>query len=118
MTLSIFILLICLLLSMFFSGVETAITVKEIADLVCERLGLSNVRYRYTGGNVGWKGDVPKFQYDLTKIHATGWTASHTSDEAVEETVKYIKGILKRKMRITIMKNITTNLVLVLSAVY
>ena len=50
-----------------------------------------NVKYNYTGGNIGWKGDVPKFQYDLTKIHNMGWKAKHTSDESVRDTVKFIK---------------------------
>ncbi len=72
-------------------GVETATSVTRIADIVCEELGYKNVKYNYTGGNVGWKGDVPKFQYDLTKIHEAGWTASHTSDEAVRETVRSLK---------------------------
>ncbi|MBQ6840664.1 MAG: NAD-dependent epimerase/dehydratase family protein [Bacilli bacterium] len=73
------------------AGVESATSVTTIADIVCEVLGYEDVEYKYTGGNVGWKGDVPKFQYDLTKIHNAGWTASHTSDESVRETVKYIK---------------------------
>ena len=77
--------------SIYNVGVETATSVTRIADIVCEVLGYENVKYNYTGGNVGWKGDVPKFQYDLTKIHNAGWHASHTSDEAVKETVKYIK---------------------------
>ena len=34
---------------------------------------------------------VPKFQFDLTKIHNIGWKASYSSDDAVRETVKYIK---------------------------
>ncbi len=72
-------------------GVETATSVTRIADIVCEELGYKNVTYKYTGGNVGWKGDVPKFQYDLTKIHRVGWKAKHTSDEAVRETVKSLK---------------------------
>lgn len=72
-------------------GVESATSVTKIADIVCEELGYQNVKYNYTGGNVGWKGDVPKFQYDLTKIHNFGWMAKHTSDEAVRETVKNIK---------------------------
>lgn len=73
------------------AGVETATSVTKIADIVCEVLGYTDVEYKYTGGSVGWKGDVPKFQYNLTKIHNAGWTASHTSDESVKETVKYIK---------------------------
>ncbi len=67
----------------FNAGVETATTVTRIADIVCEEMGLSGVSYNYTGGAVGWKGDVAKFQYDLSKIHAFGWRARHSSDEAV-----------------------------------
>lgn len=71
-------------------GVEGSTSVTKIADIVCNELGLENVEYEYTGGNVGWKGDVPKFQYDLTKIHNQGWEAKHTSDESVKETVKHL----------------------------
>ena len=71
-------------------GVEDATTVKEIADLVCERMGLSDVQYKYTGGNVGWKGDVPSFQYDLSKIHETGWKPAHTSNNSVRDTLKNV----------------------------
>ena len=73
------------------AGVETATSVTTIADIVCEELGYENVKYNYTGGNIGWKGDVPKFQYNLTKIHNMGWKAKHTSDESVRDTVKFIK---------------------------
>lgn len=72
-------------------GVEDRVSVTRIADIVCDELGYKNVKYNYTGGNIGWKGDVPKFQYDLTKIHSTGWKAKHTSDKAVRETVKSLK---------------------------
>lgn len=72
-------------------GVDSATSVTTIANIVCKELGYENVKYNYTGGNVGWKGDVPKFQYDLTKIHNKGWNAKHTSDEAVRETVKALR---------------------------
>lgn len=71
-------------------GVEGATTVTRIADIICEKMGLKNVKYNYTGGNVGWKGDVPKFQYDLSKIHATGWKARYNSDETVAKTVEEV----------------------------
>lgn len=71
-------------------GVMTHTTVNKIADIVCEEMGLHNVEYKYTGGNVGWKGDVSEFSYDLSKIHATGWKEQMTSDEAIRKTVKYI----------------------------
>lgn len=63
-------------------------TVTNIAKIVVEVLGLSDVKFKYTGGDRGWKGDVPRFTYDISKVLATGWKPKHTSDEAVKQTVK------------------------------
>lgn len=73
-------------------GVDGCTSVTQIADILCEEMELKNVKYFYTGGKVGWKGDVPKFQYCLDKIHSTGWRARYTSNEAVRMTVKYELG--------------------------
>jgi UDP-glucose 4-epimerase len=69
-------------------GVDSASSVTRIADILCEELNLKEVSYEYTGGKGGWKGDVPRFEYCLDKIHAAGWTAEHTSDEAVRLTIQ------------------------------
>lgn len=69
-------------------GVEGTTSVKQIADIVCEEMGLSDVVYDYTGGEGGWKGDVPSFLYNTDKIKAAGWSAKYTSDEAVRMTVR------------------------------
>lgn len=69
-------------------GVSGATSVKKIADIICEELGLKNVKYEFAGGESGWKGDVPQFQYCLDKIHKMGWKARYTSDEAVRKTVR------------------------------
>jgi len=71
-------------------GVEGSTSVKEIADFVCEAMGLEDVTYHFTGGNRGWKGDVPAFQYDLSKIHAAGWKAAHNSNESVKATLRSV----------------------------
>lgn len=71
-------------------GVETQTSVTKIADIVCEKMKLTGILYHYTGGRGGWKGDVPKFQYNLKKIHDAGWSAKYTSDEAVELTVEAV----------------------------
>ena len=63
-------------------------TVTRIAEIVVEELGLSNVAFKYTGGDRGWKGDVPRFSYNISKVLSTGWSPTHTSDEAVRQTVK------------------------------
>ncbi len=69
-------------------GVEGATSVTQIADIICEEMGLQGVNYQYTGGEGGWKGDVPKFKYCIDKIHNAGWKAKYSSDEAVRLSVK------------------------------
>lgn len=69
-------------------GVEGETSVTGIADIICQELGLTDVRYEYTGGEGGWKGDVPRFRYCVDKIHGAGWKAQYTSDEAVRKTVR------------------------------
>ena len=63
-------------------------TVTRIAEIVVEELNLKNVKFNYTGGDRGWKGDVPRFSYDISKVLSTGWSPKYTSEEAVRQTVK------------------------------
>jgi len=66
------------------------ITVAEIADLAVKVSGLSpqDVKYEFTGGDRGWKGDVPIVRFDCSKISALGWKARRTSAEAVTDAMK------------------------------
>ena len=66
------------------------ITVKEIADIAVEESGLAlgAVQYEFTGGERGWKGDVPIVRFDVRKIKSTGWQAQRTSVEAVRDSVR------------------------------
>ena len=66
------------------------ITVSEIADLVVDEMRLSReqVEYEFTGGDRGWKGDVPVVRFDLTKIHALGWEARWPSREAMRRAIQ------------------------------
>jgi UDP-glucose 4-epimerase len=66
----------------------TTTTVTRIAEMVIEEIGLKNVSFNYTGGIRGWKGDVPRFQLDATKINKLGWKATLTSDEAVRKAIR------------------------------
>jgi len=73
-------------------GVEDAITVTEIATAVINGLGLEGVTLKYTGGDRGWKGDVPKVRFDLSKIKAAGYELKSNSHEAVRKTVEKAAG--------------------------
>ena len=70
-------------------GVEGQTNVTKIAEIIVEAMGLDKVSFEYTGGEGGWKGDVPVFQYNLDKVHAAGWHASCNSDESVRKTVEW-----------------------------
>ena len=43
-------------------------TVNNIAKIIIKELNLNNVQITYSGGKIGWKGDIPKFEYDTTKL--------------------------------------------------
>jgi len=67
---------------------EDFLTVNEIAKIVIEEMGLKNVKLKYTGGKVGWKGDVPKVRLDISSIKKIGWRPKFNSKEAVRQAVR------------------------------
>lgn len=72
-------------------GSEDQADVKQIADIVCEEMGLAGVKYSYTGGvdgGRGWKGDVKVMLLSIEKLRRLGWRPKFSSCEAVKKTVK------------------------------
>jgi UDP-glucose 4-epimerase len=60
------------------------ITVKEIADLAVEVLKLSEPpAYEFTGGDRGWKGDVPVVRLNTDRIQTLGWRRKHNTKTAL-----------------------------------
>ncbi|MDD1686607.1 NAD-dependent epimerase/dehydratase family protein [Methanoregula sp.] len=64
-------------------GSEDWIDVVAIADIVTEAMGLKKVTYRFTGGELGWVGDVPKMQLSIGKLKGLGWNPERGSRESV-----------------------------------
>lgn len=75
--------------AMFNVATDDYITVSEIADLAIKVSGLTpgETKYEFTGGDRGWKGDVPVVRFDCTKIKALGWKAQRSSGEAVRDAM-------------------------------
>jgi len=73
-------------------GSEDWIDVKTIADIVAGEMRCSGARYRFTGGERGWVGDVPRMQLSLSRIKALGWRPQRGSEESVRMAVKAILG--------------------------
>jgi UDP-glucose 4-epimerase len=61
------------------------ITVRDIADLAVEAVGLppGSVAFEFTGGDRGWKGDVPVVRLNTDRIRSLGWTCAHSSRAAL-----------------------------------
>jgi len=64
------------------------ITVNEIADIVAMEMAFKNVNKKYTGGQRGWKGDVPVVRFDLTKVKKLGWKVNYSSKQAIQKSIK------------------------------
>jgi UDP-glucose 4-epimerase len=65
------------------------ITVSEIAGLAAGCLGLrpEDVHHDYTGGDRGWKGDVPVIRLSIRKIGSLGWRPTRTAAQALREAM-------------------------------
>lgn len=69
------------------------VTVRQIADLAVAIAGLEpgEVRYDFTGGDRGWKGDVPVVRFDCSKLKALGWINRRSSAEALTDAMKAMR---------------------------
>jgi UDP-glucose 4-epimerase len=69
------------------------VTVRQIADLAVAIAGLrpNEVRYDFTGGDRGWKGDVPIVRFDCSKIKALGWRNRRSSAEALGDAMESMR---------------------------
>lgn len=74
--------------SCFNIGSEDWIDVTSIAHIVTEEMGLSGVSFRYTGGDRGWVGDVPRMLLSVEKLKALGWIPETTSEASVREAAR------------------------------
>jgi UDP-glucose 4-epimerase len=66
------------------------INVTNLADIVCEEMGLRKVSYRYAGGIRGWLGDSPFVHLDISKISQAGFRPLISIEEGIRRTVRYL----------------------------
>ena len=64
----------------------------EIAELAVEVVGLDpgTTEFEYTGGDRGWKGDVPVVRLDSRRIRALGWSNQRSSMDALRASLESI----------------------------
>jgi UDP-glucose 4-epimerase len=64
------------------------ITVTDIAELALEVLGLRDTVFHFTGGDRGWKGDVPVVRINTDRIRALGWANEMSSRQALDASMR------------------------------
>jgi UDP-glucose 4-epimerase len=65
------------------------ITVNQIADLAVEVVGLDEPPvFEHSGGDRGWKGDVPIVRLNTDRIVALGWSCQMNTKEALRASLK------------------------------
>lgn len=65
------------------------VTVTEIAELAMQVLELppGSTHFAFTGGDRGWKGDVPIVRINTDKIRSLGWRNARTGLEALRDSM-------------------------------
>jgi len=72
-------------------GSADQITVRKIAEIVAEEMGLQDAKFIFTGGvdgGRGWLGDVKIMHLSVDKLLKTGWKPKYNSEQAVRLAVR------------------------------
>jgi UDP-glucose 4-epimerase len=85
-------------INIFNIGSEDRIDVTSIARIVAAGMGLDGVHMEYTGGERGWKGDVPFMGLSIEKMKSLGWHPKYMSEESVRLSVKALLDEMKVNM--------------------
>jgi UDP-glucose 4-epimerase len=67
---------------------DDSLTVKQIALLVLEEMGLRNVDIQYGTSDRGWAGDVPRIRFTAGKMRRHDWAPRRNSAEAMRAAIR------------------------------
>jgi len=75
-------------LNYFNLGPPDTTAVRKLAEFLIAEIGLEGVQLRYTGGERGWPGDVPRSSFKVDKMARLGWKTHYGSDEAAHLAIR------------------------------
>jgi UDP-glucose 4-epimerase len=75
-------------LNYFNLGPSDTTQVRKLAEVLITEIGLKGVQLRYTGGERGWPGDVPRSFFKVDKMAGLGWKTRYGSDEAARLAIR------------------------------
>jgi UDP-glucose 4-epimerase len=75
--------------NVFNLAIEDDTIVDEVADIVINKMGFTNVKRRYSGSPRGWIGDNPVVHLSINKIKALGWVPRFSANKAIKMTTQW-----------------------------
>jgi len=75
-------------------GSSESHTVNKIAEVMCKVMKL-NPKIEYTGGKIGWIGDVHEFLLDTEKIRKLGWKENVSFEDGIKKYMGWLDKNLK-----------------------
>ncbi len=69
---------------------DESLKVSRIAEMICEMLGLPDVRIEFTGSKRGWAGDVVIMNLDITLLKSLGWKQNVTIEDGVQMYIDWL----------------------------
>ena len=79
-------------INLFNISSNSFVKVNEIAEIVINQLGFSDVQIHHTNGKVGWPGDVPIVRLGNKKLKDLGWEPKFNSRDAIRKTAEFLSG--------------------------
>lgn len=80
-------------------GSDYQITVNNIAKIVADEMNLGKIIFSYSSSGKdpqpGWKGDVPSFLLDASKIKKLGWKQKINTEDGIR---KYVRWMIDNKL--------------------
>ena len=76
--------------NLFNLGHTEIIDVNNLANIICNKMNLKDVKFLYSGGERGWKGDSPLVHLDVSKAKKYGWNPKVDIKTAICNTVDYL----------------------------
>ena len=66
------------------------ITVREIAEMAVTAVGLdpTGTEFEFTGGDRGWKGDIPVVRLNTDRVRRLGWINAMSAAEAMRASLE------------------------------
>lgn len=78
--------------NIFNLGTDEEMSVKEIGDIVVNKLQLGGkVNYKFGAQQRGWIGDSPHIRLDISKLRKLGWEPQLSIKEAIVRTIEYLE---------------------------